>query len=124
MPLFAFSVSHITDYEAREALLDYVHEACCYGTRAAKEMQILKVIPSCALQVILIYMNTRSTPTGKHPLNLIGICTLLIMTITAQWEGMGDVGSARHELALLLLCPTIKVLNYSNCQRSTLSMFK
>ena len=38
--------------------------------------------------------------------------------ITAQWEGMGDVGSARYEPALLLPCPTIRLLSYSNCQRS------
>ena len=40
--------------------------------------------------------------------------TVLVMTIDAQWEGMGDVGSARYEPALLPPCPTIKVLNYSN----------
>ena len=32
----------------------------------------------------------------------------------AQWEGMGDVGSARYEPALLPRCPTIRVLSYSN----------
>ena len=31
-----------------------------------------------------------------------------------QWEGMGDVGSARYEPALLPPCPTIRVLSYSN----------
>ena len=45
--------------------------------------------------------------------------TLLNRIITAQWEGMGDVGSERHEPALLPPCPTIRVLCYSNCQRST-----
>ena len=40
---------------------------------------------------------------------------VLVMTIDAQWEGVGDVGSARYELALLPSCPTIyKVLSYSN----------
>ena len=39
---------------------------------------------------------------------------VLVATIDAQWEGMGDVGSARYELALLLPCPTIRVLSYSN----------
>ena len=29
---------------------------------------------------------------------------------TAQWEGMGDVGLARYEPALLPPCPTIRVL--------------
>ena len=39
---------------------------------------------------------------------------VLVTTIDTQWEGMGDVGSARCELALLPPCPTIRVLSYSN----------
>ena len=39
---------------------------------------------------------------------------VLVSTIDAQWEGMGDVGSARYEPALLPACPTIRVLSYSN----------
>ena len=39
---------------------------------------------------------------------------VLITTIDAQWEGMGDVGLARYEPALLSPCPTIRVLSYSN----------
>ena len=31
---------------------------------------------------------------------------VLVSTIDAQWEGMGDVGSARYEPALLPPCPT------------------
>ena len=46
------------------------------------------------------------------------------MIITAQWEGMGDVGSARYEPALLPPWPTIRVLSYSKCQRSTHSISK
>ena len=30
---------------------------------------------------------------------------VLVATIDAQWEGMGDVGSARYEPALLPPCP-------------------
>ena len=40
--------------------------------------------------------------------------TVLVATIDAQWEGMGDVGSARYEPALLPPCPTIRILSYSN----------
>ena len=40
--------------------------------------------------------------------------TVLVATIDAQWEGMGDVGSARYEPALLPPCPTIRVLSYSD----------
>ena len=39
---------------------------------------------------------------------------VLVTTIDAQWEGMGDVGSARCEPALLPPCPTIRVLSYSS----------
>ena len=43
---------------------------------------------------------------------------------TAQWEGMGDVGSARYEPALLPPCPTIRVLSYSDWDRTTHSISK
>ena len=39
---------------------------------------------------------------------------VLVATIDAQWKGMGNVGSARYEPALLPPCPTIRVLTYSN----------
>ena len=39
---------------------------------------------------------------------------LVTTKIDAQWEGMGDVGSARYEPALLPPCPTIRVLSYNN----------
>ena len=39
---------------------------------------------------------------------------VLITTTDAEWEGMGDAGSARYEAALLPPCPAIRVLSYSN----------
>ena len=39
---------------------------------------------------------------------------LTLTVLVATMEGMGDVGSARYELALLPPCPTIRVLSYSN----------
>ena len=39
---------------------------------------------------------------------------VLVATTDAQWEGMGDVESARYEPVLLPPCPTIRVLSYSN----------
>ena len=39
---------------------------------------------------------------------------VLVATIDAQWEEMGDVGSERYKAALLPPCPTIRVLSYSN----------
>ena len=39
---------------------------------------------------------------------------VLVATIDAQWEGMGDVGSARYKPALLPPCPTIRILSYSD----------
>ena len=40
--------------------------------------------------------------------------TVLVVTIDAQWEGMGNIGSVRYELTLLPPCPIIRVLSYSN----------
>ena len=53
---------------------------------------------------------------ARCSVDLSGILTLkvLVATIGAQCEGMGDVGSARYEPALLPSCPTIRVLSYSN----------
>ena len=42
--------------------------------------------------------------------------TLWNRIMTAQCEGMGEVGSARYEPALLPPCPSIRVLCYRNCQ--------
>ena len=39
---------------------------------------------------------------------------VLVTSIDAQWEGMGDVGSVRYEPALLPPCPTIKASSCSN----------
>ena len=47
-------------------------------------------------------------------MNTVLTLKVLVMTIDARWEGMGDVGSARYEPALLPPCPTIRVLSYSN----------
>ena len=42
------------------------------------------------------------------------ILKVLVTTVDAQWEGMGDVGLARYEPALLPPCLTIRVLSCSN----------
>ena len=47
--------------------------------------------------------------------------TLWNRIMTAQCEGMGEVGSARYEPALLSPCLSIRALCYCNCQRSTQS---
>ena len=49
-----------------------------------------------------------------HALFVLLTLTVLVVTVDAQWEGMGDVGSARYEAALLPPCPTARVLSYSN----------
>ena len=50
----------------------------------------------------------------QHKCEPVLTLKVLVATIDAQWEGMGDVGSARYEPALLPPCPTIRVLIYSN----------
>ena len=63
-----------------------------------------------------IAKNLLTSPNYKYMQHINTVLTLkvLVSTIDAHWEGMGDVGSARYEPALLPPCPTIRVLNYSN----------
>ena len=55
-----------------------------------------------------------STPASSEAFVAVKTLKVLVTTIDAQWEGMGDVGSARYEPALLPECLTIRVLSYSN----------
>ena len=55
-----------------------------------------------------------SVTTLVYPCVSVLTLKVLVTTIDAQWEGMGDVGSARYEPAPLPPCPTIRVLSYSN----------
>ena len=73
----------------------------------------------CFIQLILLhskkvqhYHRTVSQLRGDKVSMLT--LTVLVVTVDAQWEGMGDVGSARYKPALLPPCPTIKVVSYSN----------
>ena len=51
---------------------------------------------------------------GNSDILFVLALTVLVTTIDAQWEGMGDVGSVRYEPALLPPCQTVRVLSYSN----------
>ena len=62
-------------------------------------------------QVAIVHIYCRIHVLNFHE-NFIN--SVLVTTIDAQWEGMGDVGSARYEPALLPPCSTIRVLSYSN----------
>ena len=81
----------------------------------------------CSIYSMMIYQGARCSMGEMHtyPVELknkqlhttqIAFLTLtvLVVTIDAQSEGMGDVGSARYEPALLPPCPTIRVLSYSS----------
>ena len=59
---------------------------------------------------MLVYRLFRDETCKEASLTL----KVLVTTIVAQCEGMGDVGSSRYEPALLPPCPTISVLSYSN----------
>ena len=49
------------------------------------------------------------TKTHTHTMNELLTLTVLVTTIDAQWERMGDVRSARYEPALLPPCPSFKL---------------
>ena len=87
--------------------------------------------PSCFTERMLplSYPRCRCSVTGSLTLKLL-VTTIDALghfrtwIITAQWEGMGDIGLARYKSVLLLPCLTIRVLSYSNCERSTNSISK
>ena len=61
--------------------------------------------------LLLLHYSYSMLPGRKY-------CFLTLKVIVApsdaQWEGMGDAGLARYEPALLLPCPTLRILSYSN----------
>ena len=69
--------------------------------------------PSAVLY-IQPWVSTKNLPTYIITKVIVLTLKVLVATIDAQWEGMGDVESARYEPALLPPCPTIRVLSCSN----------
>ena len=68
-----------------------------------------------AVNIVIAYVHVQFLPKATLLcVYSVESFTVLVTTIDAQWEGMGDVGSARYEPALLPPCPTIRVLSYSN----------
>ena len=51
MPFLHFSVSELTDEQARKALLREINKHCCYGKGAVSCMEITKITPSNAMHV-------------------------------------------------------------------------
>ena len=70
----------------------------------------LSIIEVSEMASHLVYMVVTKLNNSGEQLTL----KVLVETINAQWEGMGDVGSVRYEPALLPPCPTIRVLSYSS----------
>ena len=75
---------------------------------------VASVLADSSLTIICTIIAQETSLIIIHALLMHNVYNLIIATIDAQWEGMGDVGSARYEPALLPLCPTIRVLSYSN----------
>ena len=57
------------------------------------------------------FLLVQTLSSRHHILYKLFTLKVLVTTLDAQWEGMGDVGSARYEPALLPPCPTISVLS-------------
>ena len=51
------SAANISRTQAREALLEFVAENCCFGKEAAQKMQMNRVVPSNAMHVSLVLMS-------------------------------------------------------------------
>ncbi|XP_077985067.1 protein SSUH2 homolog [Glandiceps talaboti] len=61
-------IIYLTEDDTREALLSYVLEHCCYGKRAAREMNINNILPSNALHYELVtFTEGRETKRTNVP---------------------------------------------------------
>ena len=49
----------INDDEARDALLAYIAQNCCYGKKAAKDMDIKDITPSSTYHVSCLLYGSR-----------------------------------------------------------------
>ena len=105
-------------------LLSWKHTACL---ETLVYQKFLTIYGSFKLKVLATW-SVSPVSFGRPDEQLKGInsysashdnwCTATLWNriVTAQCEGMGEVGSARCEPALLPPCPSISVLSYSNCQ--------
>ena len=75
-------------------------------------LALVRALPRC-VELNQIWVNSYSASHDNW-------CTTTLRNriMTTQCEGIGEVGLARYEPALLLPCPSIKVLSYSNCQEN------
>ena len=71
----------------------------------------------------LLELSRTSKKVNKYAISFLTL-KVLVTTIDAQWEWMGDVGSARYEPALLPPCPTITVFSSVTSKFSEIQYFK
>ena len=88
----------------------------CYNNRPCMHLVSWQVGThvDTPLQTCNVYPYCKYLKFAPHVPMCMLTLKVLVATIDAQWEGMGDVGSARYEPALLPPCPTIRVLSYSS----------
>ena len=72
----------------------------------------------CSIYSMITWVLVQMSTFNSYSASRDSWCTATLWNriMTAQCEGMGEVGSVRYEPALLPPCPSIRVLSYSNCQ--------
>ena len=58
--MYFYSLPVINEDQAREALMQYVSQHCCYGSGAAKNMKFRDLKSSSAFHVCHIHINFKS----------------------------------------------------------------
>ena len=116
-------ISDIVSHVSLEVLIDDYQSSSVYGWSHFNSSYDVYITIDKAINILFEAINPTAHKRRLHvsdtsnpfPFDVFTLITLkvLVATIDAQWEGMGDVGSARYEPALLPPCPTIRVLSYS-----------
>ena len=112
-------LSHVAEKQQRQPIileskwhyLAYMQKSQSLGFVLLHDASVLGRITGVTFDHILCYANSYSASHGNWCTE-----TLWNRIMTAQCEGMGEVGLARYEPALLPPCPSIRVWSYSNCQ--------
>ena len=122
MRISIYNLLRIKHIFFKRVWIDFPHLFSCSSHKMALWIGVLllkcakwNIIWQVGLQwVIVIELGLHTETLTITCYSLFLTLTVLVTTIDAQWEGMGDARSARCEPALLPPCPTIRVLSYSN----------
>lgn len=66
MSMYYFSIANLDEAACRQAMIEFVNQNCCYGSKPAQEMQITKHFGMTALHVSMHPKVLGTTPKVNY----------------------------------------------------------